>query len=81
MSKRHNKPREQLLPYETIRAASRGNTEAVCAVLRHYEGYIARLSTRQLYDEYGNVYLCVDEAMRRRLEVKLIAGILSFHAA
>lgn len=81
MSKRHNKPREQLLPYETIRAASRGNTEAVCAVLRHYEGYIARLSTRQLYDEYGNAYLCVDEAMRRRLEVKLIAGILSFHAA
>ena len=81
MSKRHNKPHEQLLPYETIRAASRGNTEAVCAVLRHYEGYIARLSTRQLYDEYGNAYLCVDEAMRRRLEVKLIAGILSFHAA
>ena len=81
MSKRHNKPHEQLRPYETIRAASRGNTEAVCAVLRHYEGYIARLSTRQLYDEYGNAYLCVDEAMRRRLEVKLIAGILSFHAA
>lgn len=80
MSKRHRKPREQLLPYETIRAASKGDTEAVCAVLRHYEGYIARLSMRQLYDEYGNAYLCMDEAMRRRLEVKLIAGILSFHA-
>ena len=35
---------------------------------------------RRLYDEYGNIYLCVDETMRRRLEVKLIAGILSFHA-
>ena len=81
MSKRHNKPREQLLPYETIRVASRGNTEAVCAVLRHYEGYIARLSMRRLYDEHGKAYLCVDETMRRRLEVKLIAGILSFHAA
>lgn len=46
-----------------------------------YEGYIARLSTRQFYDEYGNAYLCVDEAMRRRLEIKLITGILSFRAA
>lgn len=81
MSKRSHKPREQLLPYETIRAASKGDTEALYTVLRHYEGYIARLSTRRLYDEYGNAYLCVDEAMRHRLEIKLIAGILSFRAA
>lgn len=81
MSKRRRRPCERLLPYDTIQAASRGDTEAVYSVLRHYEGYIARLSTRQLYDEYGNAYLCVDEAMRRRLEIKLIAGILSFRAA
>lgn len=29
----------------------------------------------------GNSYLCVDEAMRRKLEMKLIAGILAFHVA
>ena len=53
----------------------------MAAVLRHYEGYIAKLSTRCLFDEYGNTYLCVDEAMRHRLEIKLIAGILTFRAA
>ncbi len=78
MSKRNRKSCKRLLPYEVIQAASKGDTDAVCAVLRHYEGYIARLATRQFYDEYGNVHLCVDEAMRHRLEVKLITGILSF---
>ncbi len=81
MSKRSKKPRERLLPYKTIQAAAKGDTEAVSAVLRHYEGYITRLSTRPLYDEYGNTYLCVDEAMKRRLEIKLITGILKFHVA
>ena len=80
MSKRTRKPRERLLPYETIQAAAKGDTDAVYAVLRHYEGYIARLSTRPLHDEYGNTYLFVDEVMRRRLEIKLITGILSFRA-
>lgn len=81
MSKKRRKPNDRLLPYKTIQAASKGDTEAMYIVLRHYEGYIARLSTRQFYDEYGNAYLCVDEAMRRRLEIKLITGILLFHAA
>ena len=70
-------PRYKLLPYATIQAATQGDP----AVLRHYEGYIAKLSTRRLFDEMGNVYLCVDETMRRRLEIKLIAGILTFKVA
>ena len=81
MNKNRNKPRSRLLPYATIRAASEGDPDAVSAVLQHYEGYIARLSTRRLFDENGNSYLCVDETMRRRLEIKLIAGILAFRAA
>lgn len=81
MSKRPHKPHERLLPYETIQAAANGDIDAICTVLQHYEGYIARLSTRQFFDDYGHTYLCVDETMRRRLEVKLIAGILAFHAA
>ena len=74
-------PRYKLLPYATIQAATQGDPDAIAAVLRHYEGYIAKLSTRRLFDEMGNVYLCVDETMRRRLEIKLIAGILTFKVA
>ena len=46
--------------------------------MKHYEGYIARLSLRELYDEYDNPHLCVDEELRRRLETKLITKILTF---
>jgi len=52
--------------------------EAINAVLKHYAGYIARLSMRELYDEYGNPHLCVDEELRRRLETKLITKLLTF---
>ena len=71
----------KLLPYEIIKAASNGDTDAVDAVLQHYDGYIAKLSTRRLFDEYGNAYVCVNEAVRHRLEIKLITGLLAFNAA
>lgn len=67
-----------LLPYTTIAAAASGDVDAINAVLKHYERYIAALATRTLYDENGNPHLCVDEAMERRLETKLITRILSF---
>lgn len=69
------------LPYTIIRPATQGDPDAIAAVLRHYEGYIAKLSTRRLFDENGNIYNSVDEAMRRRLEIKLIASILTFRVA
>ena len=83
MSKKntHRRPRYKLLPRDTIQAATQGEPDAVAAVLRHYEGYIAKLSTRCLFDEHGNTYLCVDEALRRRLDIKLISGLLEFKAA
>lgn len=77
----HTKPRYKLLPRAIIQAAAQGEPDAVAAVLHHYKGYIAKLATRRLFDEYGNTYLCVDEALRRRLELKLITGLLSFDAA
>ena len=61
-----------------IAAASSGDVEAINIVLKHYEGYIAALATRRLYDEYGNSHYCVDENIRRRLETKLITRILAF---
>ena len=68
----------KLLPYHIIAAAASGDVEAINEVLKHYEGYIAALSTRQLYDENGTPFLGVDEEMRRRLETKLITRILNF---
>lgn len=77
-----NKTRSNhLLSYPLIVLAASGDVDAINAVLKHYEGYIAALSTRQLYDESGNSHLCVDEALRRRLETKLITKILTFKAA
>lgn len=64
--------------FQIIRAASNGDIEAINAVLKHYEGYIAALSTRKMYDENRQVHYCVDETLRRRLETKLITKILAF---
>jgi hypothetical protein len=77
-----NKTREsRLLPYPVIVAATQGNIDAIHAVLKHYEGYIATLATRQLYDENGCPHLCVDEELRHRLETKLITKMLTFKVA
>lgn len=70
-----------LLPFHIIKAASEGDVEAIHAVLKHYEGYIARLSIRRFYDGYGQLHYCVDETLRRRLETKLITKILDFEIA
>ena len=71
----------RLLPFSIIEAASKGDIEAINAVLFHYDGYIATLATRPLYDESGCPHFCVDEVLRRRLETKLIAKILTFSVA
>ena len=72
---------ENLLPFKVIAAATNGDTDAICAILKHYEGYIAKLSTRTLRDEDGNTYLYVDEEMRNRLKIRLIARTLAFNVA
>ena len=71
----HSNVKARLLPFSVIQKAAGGDVEAINAVLKHYEGYIARLSLRELY---GNPHLCVDEELRRRLETKLITKILTF---
>lgn len=58
-----------------------GDVSAINAMLKHYEGYIIKLSTRKLYDESGQVHYCIDETLRRRLETKLITKILAFEVA
>lgn len=71
----------RLLSYPLIVLAASGDVDAINTILKHYEGYIAALSTRQLYDENVNKHFCVDEVLRRRLETKLITKISTFNVA
>lgn len=73
--------RNSRLTYPVIAAAADGNVDAINTVLKEYEGYIAKLSTKKLYDESGNVYEIVDDELRRHLETKLILKVLKFKAA
>ena len=75
MNRNRNTP---LLPFPVISAAAKGDVEAVNKVLKHYAGYIAKLSMLQYSDENGSARMYVDEELRRRLETKLIAAILTF---
>lgn len=70
-----------LLPFPVIVSASLGDSLAMDIVLSHYEPYIARLSMRTVYDDYGNPHTRVDDDMRRRLETKLIEKVLDFKVA
>ena len=76
-----NKRRFNPPPFKMIAAATQGDTFAINAVLRHYGGLIASLSTRPMTDELGHVHMVVDPDMRRHLETKLITRILKFQVA
>lgn len=67
-----------LLPFPVIASATRGDADAVGAVLRRYEGYIASLSVRKLRDERGSIFYGIDEEIRDRLRSRLMRAILSF---
>lgn len=69
---------KKLIPLCVIERALEGDIQAINKVLKHYEGYIAKLSIRKMYDEYGSIHYCVDETLRRRLETRLIKTILGF---
>lgn len=72
------KGEKHLQPYGIIKAAVNGDSDAICAVLRHYGPYIRALSMRQACDGNGISRFYVNEDIRLRLEAKLITRILSF---
>ena len=49
-----------LLPFPVISAAAKGDAEAMNRVLKHYAGYIAKLSMLQYSDESGSPRMYVD---------------------
>ena len=65
------------LPLAVIEAARAGDAGAVEQVLQYYNGYINKLCTRTLYDGSGQPHICIDEYMKRRLQIKLIHSIVS----
>ena len=67
-----------LLPFTVIQSATEGDVSAIDQVLKHYEGYIKKLATRKGYDEFGEIHYWVDEEVKRRLEIQLIAMTLKF---
>jgi hypothetical protein len=56
----------------------RGDPDAIAAILKHYEAYIARLSLCRLRDGEGLSYEHVDEDIRRRLEIRLTLELPKF---
>lgn len=74
--KHQQRPEDQLLPFSIIESATQGDPDAISSVLNHFEGYIATLATRTLYDEYGRSYRCLDPELKKRMEAKLIVRIL-----
>ena len=66
-----------LLPLSVFAEARAGDPLAMERVLRYYDGYMNKLCTRTLYDGSGQPHICIDEYMKRRLQIKLIHSIVS----
>jgi len=75
------KKTNNLLPFDVICEAASGDSIAIEQVVKHYSGYIAKLSMRTVYDETGTQHNIVDEDIRLRLEAKLASAILQFRVA
>ena len=65
-----------LLPLSVFAEARAGDPLAMGRILRYYDGYMNKLCTRTLYDDCGQLHVCVDEYMKHRLENKLIYAIV-----
>ena len=70
-------PAARLVPFEIIEGALARDPEAFSYILKHFEGYLITLSTREFVNEYGRPEVWVDYDLKRRLENKLISAIIS----
>ena len=66
-----------LLPLSVFAEARAGDPLAMERILRYYDGYINKLCTRTLYDGSGQPHICIDEYMKRRLQIELIHSIVA----
>ena len=68
---------KESLPLSVYVSARAGDPQAVERLLRYYDNYMNCLCTRTLYDGSGQPHICIDEYMKRRLQIKLIHSIVS----
>lgn len=68
--------RTKSISFQTICCALNGDEMAMCDVISHYKPYIKTLATRELKDDFGNVFYYVDDTVIARLEAKLICSII-----
>lgn len=69
---------QKYIPFAVIVAATNGDEAAIQEILKFYDGYISKLSLRQLYDEYGNVYMVVDSELKGRIQAAVMDMIANF---
>ena len=65
----------ELIPYETIVAATKGDADAMQKVIQHYEPYIKFFSQRHYHDDCGNTITIIDDDIRQQIELKLMYEI------
>lgn len=66
------------IPFAVIVTATNGDEAAIQEILKFYDSYISKLSLRQLYDEYGNVYMVVDSELKGRIQAAVMDMIANF---
>lgn len=66
------------IPFAVIVATTNGDEAPIQEILNFYDGYIAKLSLRKLYDEYGNVYMVVDSELKGRIQAAVMDMIANF---
>jgi len=69
-------PPSRLVPFEIIEGAMARDPDAFAYILKHFEGYLITLSTRESVNDYGRPVVWVDYDLKRRLENKLISTII-----
>ena len=62
-NQKHNRAVIRRVPLDTIVKAKNGDNTVLEKILRHYQGYMLKLSQFELYDASGTVYTCLDEEL------------------
>ena len=77
--KRHNNIRkDNLVPFETIKAATEGNLETIEIILEHFDPYITSLAKGLYIRPNGEYQYVIDQQVHDEISVKLIDAILKF---
>ena len=61
-----------LISYQTIVAAQKGDPDAMREMLQHYAPYIKHFSQRHYHDDYGNTITLIDDDIRQQIEGSLV---------